>query len=340
MHHIRRFATRLKFFIVVISIFVIFLVINQVAWSQDIKATAVLDTNSIQLGDQINLTLFINQGQNKKITFPGLSDTVIKGIEILGISKIDTLKDGVLSEKLIVTAFDDSVFSIPPFKFLVGTDTVFTNPLKLKVGRPRLDSALVKKIDTTQTFAIFDVKAPIGAPWTLKEFLKDYYPYLLGGLFLILLVIGIFYYLKWRKDKKPLIKFEKPKEPIHVIALRRLDELKEKKLWQRGLYKEYHSELTDIIRGYIEERYMISALELTSHEILALFTQAKQLSDEIFNYLSYILSIADMAKFAKAQPLPTENETSLQNAYTFIEKTKVEKIEQNSLSEQEIEKVN
>ncbi len=290
-------------------------------------ATAKLDSAKIEMGDQVGLTLQVTSTA-LNVRFPQLNDTIIGGVEIISKSGIDTLHKGangvVLMQRFVIQAFEDSTYAIPPFKFLLGNDSLLSNALTLQVGKPRIDKQLASKIDTTHAFVIFDVKTPIDAPWTFKEFLNEYLPYLL----VLLLIAGgvyLFYYFQQkRKNNQPLLRFEKPKEPAHVTALRKLDELKEKKLWQRGFYKEFHSELTEIVRVYIEGRFNIYAMELTSYELLSQFKNQTYINDECYKLLSDMLLLADFAKFAKAEPLPNENELSLQNAYSFVIKTKSE----------------
>jgi len=290
------------------------------------SAKAFIDASQIEMGDQIGLTLQISSS-SLQIRFPILNDTIIKGIDIIEKFPVDTLKADIngllLSQKILITAFDDSTFKIPPFMFLIGKDTFLTNPLTLKVVKPKIDKDLAKKIDTTQAYAIFDIKEPIDAPWTFKEFLLDYYIYFLIIIGLALAGFIGYYFWKKRKLNKPFISFEKPKEPFFITAIRMLDVLKEKKQWQKGHFKEYYSELTDIIRLYLEDRYKITALELTSYEILFALQQLSVLKPELFDDLKRTFTLADLAKFAKAEPLANENELCLNNAYKLINETKL-----------------
>jgi hypothetical protein len=85
----------------------------------------------------------------------------------------------------------------------------------------------------------------------------------------------------------------------------------------------YHSRLTDILREYIENRFKIQAMEQTTDEILFGFRNAA-VDEESKHKLKQVLSLADLVKFAKEQPLPNENESSLSNVYDFIHGTKRE----------------
>ncbi len=102
-----------------------------------------------------------------------------------------------------------------------------------------------------------------------------------------------------------------------------LDEIKVQKLWQQGKEKEYHSQVSDVIRKYIEERFDIYAMEMTSDQI---FRRMRGMSDAdfVFDKLKQLLLLADLVKFAKYHPLPEENELSMMDAYLFVNGTKKE----------------
>jgi len=181
-----------------------------------------------------------------------------------------------------ISCFDSGYHYIPPFIFQYNKDSLSatweTQPLFLHVSR--VDIAPADSSDV-----IFDIKLPGKMPITFSEI----FPWIVGAILIGLLVFILVYYFKKRKKQEPLFKIRKPEEPPHIIALRDLDKLKEKKLWQKGKIKLYYSELTGIIRKYIERRYQTGAMEQTSNEI---------------------------------KPLPDENETALLNAYVFVNETK------------------
>ncbi|MDD4150413.1 MAG: hypothetical protein PHE33_10310 [Bacteroidales bacterium] len=149
------------------------------------------------------------------------------------------------------------------------------------------------------------------------------------ALVLLLLVIGaIVYFFKfYKKDIKPTFFKIKPQLPAHIIALEKLENIHKQKIWAKGQVKEYHVQLTDVVREYIENRFGIYAVEMTSSEILEAFVNL--VSEVDFMKLRQILEIADAVKFAKYQALQNENDLSLRNSFEFVESTK-EIIEENS----------
>ncbi len=308
-------------------IILILLLVSSRLIAQDFSPSVQLDTFQIEIGDQVYMKLNLVQEENLKVSFPKFKHQIIDGIDIVSMSAIDTLskENGkiFLRQNILITAFDDSLFNIPPLPFVSGTDTVYTKALSFDVQKLSIDSTLLSKLDTTEMLPIFDVKAPIDTPWTFKEFWQYYGWYIIALLTAIALFFIIRYFIKRYKENKPLFKAEKPKEPAHITALRKLDKLKEKKLWQSGRAKEYYSELTYILREYLENRYNISALERTSHELIELLRHSKLIDKEHIEEFRQIFSLGDLAKFAKFNPMPDENDLSMKNAYSIIENTKL-----------------
>jgi hypothetical protein len=332
-------------YLYIIAVFSLLVWGPQLSNAQIVLVKAKLDTTVIEIGDQIWLKLSIEQGKTDKIAFPLLKDTIIKGIDVLQTLPIDTqnIKNSrlIISKKYLITAFDFGNFNIPAFPFKKASDTLYTNSLNLRVNPVKLDSTEKAQIDTTQAFPLFDIKGPLDTPWTLKEFIQLYHWYIIGFFVISALVVLIIIYLKRRPKNLPFIKLpEKPKEPAHLIALRELDALKEKKLWQKGFEKEYYLELSDIIRAYIENRYQIPTFERTSQELMAIIKFQKLLNENLFGELNHLLNLADLAKFAKYKPLPNENDLCLKNSYHFVEQTIMEETKSEEYkSEGEVEKI-
>lgn len=211
----------------------------------------------------------------------------------------------------LVTSFDTGTHVIPalsvPFESGNLKDTLRYSNLQLIVkGLP---------VDTTKDFK--DIKQTLKAPVTFKELI----PYILWGTGIILAVLLIWYLIFGRKRNK-LFTTYKPAEPPYIYALRELDNLRNEKLWQNGKEKIYFTKLTEIIRVYIEKRYGINALEMTSDEIISGLRNIIVEEKDSIELLRLMFSTADLVKFAKVRPLPDENEIALLNAYQFVNNTK------------------
>ena len=284
-----------------------------------VKAT--IDSTNILIGQQTKIHLEIAADKSQQLQLPLVSDTLMTGVEILDISKIDTTDIGnnriQMKYDYLITTFDSALYLLPPFKVIAGIDTVYSAELALKVSTVPVD---------TESGKFYDIKDVRKPPFVLMDYLPIFL-WILAILVLLALAVFIIYRLI---NKKSLIPFKKeePYVPPHIRAIRRLDAIKLEKLWQMGKEKVYYSEITETLRKYIEERFDVGAMEMTSGEIL---TGIKKYSDadDAYDNLKQILILADFVKFAKYKPLPDENELSMMNAYLFVNITRKEEIQEN-----------
>jgi hypothetical protein len=176
----------------------------------------------------------------------------------------------------------------------------------------------VRTVPLDTTGEIRDVKPPFSIPISLEEILM----YL--GIAAAVTALGYLGYRVWDKRRRARAgeEYVPPPRPAHVIALEELAILKEKKLWQHGLIKQYYSEVTEIFRRYIENRFHQPALEETTDEILSGLS-ATGFPDDLLGTVAMILRRADLVKFAKHQPSITEHEEILATVYTVVDRTRV-----------------
>ena len=146
----------------------------------------------------------------------------------------------------------------------------------------------------------------------------DYLWLIIAGL-VALLAIGLLIYFT-RQKKQMIPPPPPPPEPLHIRALQALDELEKEDLWQKGAVKEYYVRLTDILRSYIEARFGIPAMERTTDELAGIARRHAGLAAQA-DRIYQILFTADFAKFARAQPLPTEHLAAMQSTRDFITAT-------------------
>jgi len=293
-------------------------VLSQQLYAQNVEAFATLDSTSIMIGDQLTMEVGINIPQGFEVSWPVFADTLSKHIEILKKEQLDTLLDAdrmTLRQKLLITSFDSGFFEIPSIAFTFkheGDTTQFiaiSNKLFLQVYTP--------VVDTTQAFKV--IKGPVSEPYTFREAL----PWIVLALAIVAIVVLLIWYLRKRRKNQPLfVRKPKPVPPPHVTAIQKLEELRLAKIWQQGRLKLYYTKLTDIAREYLEGRYHIDALEMTTDEILDAL-KAQKLNEEIVGKLGASLQLADLVKFAKAQPTALENDLSLSHCIDFVNETKV-----------------
>jgi hypothetical protein len=285
--------------------------------------SAAIDSTTLFIGDQTDLHLQATCEAGEQVQFPVLGDELIPGIEIVDKTIIDTatLKDGRLqyNQYLTLTSFEDSLFYIAPLTFVSGDQTIQSEALTLNVVQPfDVDSA---------DMAITDIKGVYDAPiWWWGIF-----RWVLLALGVVGISIGGYYlitYLQARVSKKDEeLDAVELLRPADEVALEKLDAIREEKIWQSGRVKEYHTQLTDVVREYIARRFEVSSAEQTSDETLRAMRPLLSEKKELFEQLRKMLTLADLVKFAKWQATPDENELSLRSAYTFVkETTSVEEI--------------
>lgn len=275
------------------------------------SSKAALDSTHIMIGDHLRMHLDVTHPVGAQILPMVLKKEEGDVVEFLAQTKWDTVNVGNhvrLRKDLLLTAWDSGYYDVPPLPivFLANAekDTIYTQRIPIEVMVPAADSILA------------DIKPIIEEPieWT------DYIPEL--ALVLILLIAALMWYVASKiktEQKAP------PPPPVvippHEIALQQLKTLKGAQLWQKGEVKAYHSQLTYIIREYLEKRYGIQALEQTTDEILRQM-KGLQLEQEILQRSKTVLETADLVKFAKAEPPATFHDTAMSFGEELIHVTK------------------
>ncbi len=295
----------------IIFTIVVLLSANHAAHAQGARITSRMDATQILVGDQARLFIEIKlNGKNEKVLWPVLPDS-FNHLEVVDKGKIDTVRDGdniSYRQRLLITGFDSGSYTVPSIAFKV---------------KPNYDSAYTVSTDSfqllVQTVAVDTTKAfkPIKDIIKVKGSWLDYIWYILAGALLMLLIIFIVtYFIRNKKAKVPAGPVTPP-ETLQQKTIRLLASLEEKQMWQKGEVKEYYTELTDILRNYIELRFKTPAMELTTDELLYKVRIHREMQP-FEEYLESILHTADMAKFAKSQPLPQEHMAAMEKAIKFV----------------------
>ncbi len=287
------------------------------------SVTAALDSSQITMGYRTAIKVATVESAASpsqlivdKNGFPG-------EVEIVDWVYGDTTEIGngmmEINRALIIQPFDSGVYTIPPFLLVNGPDTVRSKALTLKVNP--VDVSHMEDINPMAPPAKFHSK---WYDW-LPDWLTDYW----GWYLMVLLIIagGICGYLIYTKKVTVNILPQKKRLPPDLVAFNRLNELKDAQLWERGQEKEYYTQLIDILRDYLQERFGINAMEMTSSQILrALRSNEETRMPQ--KYMEKVVEIADYVKFAKVRPMPDDNVRSWQNAMQFVEETKPVPVEE------------
>ena len=290
------------------QLFYILLFVSTIGFAQESKVKAEIDTTNIRIGEQFNLKITVDDTQN--VIMPKLQ---LNGLEIIDSTQVDTIKNSLI-RKYILTGFDSGAFYIPQQQIFVKNQAFLTDSLLVNVATIAIDTTKVKK---------FPIKSIKSEPYTFDDF-KVYIYILLAAL----AIIGFWiYWFVIRKRKEEIEEDTYKAMPPYDEAILKLNELDEKLLWQNNKVKEYYSELTEIVRGYIERELKVPALEKTTDEVLDMLKDFKdaetiQTSEDTIKKLRDLLREADLVKFAKSKPLALEIEEDRKDAQDIVSNLK------------------
>ena len=278
-------------------------------FSQEVKSKVSVDSTNYLVGDYINYLVELSAPKNVEFFFPSIKDSLkkLEFIEQLPLQKKEENGKNSFTYHFVLAGFDSGNVTIPSFQipYKTNKDTAFsilsTDSINLIIHTLAVDTTKEAK----------DIKEPIVIPFNWLE--------LLLWIIAIAVVVTLLYFIykKFIKRKDQGEEVIEIQRPPYEIALNSLDDLEAKKLWQSGKVKEYHTEITEIIRTYFEKRFSLPALELTSDETLELL-KTKNDSSEIIPLTKDFLQNADMVKFAKFVPLNEVNETMIKQARQIV----------------------
>lgn len=300
-----------------------------------VMVTAKLDSVNLLMGKLTTLHMEVVQDQgkpggfrvfenaNKALGYVGVCGD---SIELRTSYKTDTMELGSgriqINYQIPLQAFDSGTYRLPEFVYVSESDSARSNALTLNVV-----SVNVSADDPIAGFA--KVAEPEGAQFF--DFVPDWLADFWWVILIVLLSVVAFIWGMRRYKKEGTVLPKKPEPTPYEVAITGLRKLKEKKLWEQGMEKEYFTDLTDILRVYLDKRFGINAMEMTTREIM----------DNLYNsdvkdkrdYMRQILNVADFVKFAKVRPLPADNIAAYDNAVKFVEETKPVPVEKQAESD-------
>ncbi len=319
----------------IFTIFATFwLLANLAVQAQRTTATVSVEPAEIRIGEQALVTIKAFVPKGHKVQFPVYESEITKGIEVLAMLPADTVEDielQTITQKYVVTSFDSTLYHIPYLQLLDGTDTIRTNNgFGLKVTSVQLSDSTLQALEQIkasqpdsldfEALRLNDITDVVDPKFVWTDLLAGWKTILLILGIHHLILIGVILVMLYLQRPKRTVRPEARILPPDEQAKQALSEIREMRLWQQGMDKEYHTAITDTLRQYIGRRFEVHTLERTSEEIL----EALQHNDDAqqgFLRLQRILRLADLVKFAKLHPSPTENEQSLDDALCFVEQT-------------------
>ncbi len=283
-----------------------------------IRVQAEVDKSIITIGDRLTYTLTIDHQEGIRIEQPGpganLGQFEIKDYQIHDPVK----KDGNIIQifEYEISVFDTGRFIIPPFPVaFFESDT--SRDFQIIQSEPI--EIFVESVLTADNRELRDIKPPQSIPFNLKKWLI----YGIIALIIIGSTVAIIYFMNRRKKGISLFRKEKIR-PAHEIALESLAELRNRwqHMLQKGEAKVLFTEISDLLRKYLENRFFIKASEETTFEISQSLSEM-EIGEKQQIIAVQVLEFADLVKFAKYIPDEGETENTLEMLEKFIDETKL-----------------
>ena len=287
------------------------------ASGQNVVVKAEVDSMMMWIGQQTGLHIEVTCDAGQKIEFPAYRDTIVTGLEIIPPVKTDTQYVNnnqriTVTRSYTVTCFDSALIYIAPIPVNVDGKEYQSNRLAL--------AFMTYDIPEGEEKQIFGPKDNLNAPVKFYE-VKGLILFLL--LAVITIIIAVYLFIRYRDDKPIIRKIKiEPKVPAHIRAITDIEELRQSGGPHSEDSKGYYTQLTDILREYINDRFGFNATEMTSYEILEKLEESRD--RESLSELRDLLSTSDMVKFAKFKPMLNENDRNLVTALEFVNDTKIE----------------
>lgn len=286
---------------------------------QPVVVEAAMDSSVLWMGEQTLIHLSLTQDAGVTVIPPQIESPGIltEGVEVVDLSQPDTTRLNnnrlQIKQEVLVTSFDSGFYYIPPFKYVIEEDTFATESLSLKI-------VPVDVPEEATAADVKDIKNVVAPPFVLWDFVPAWLLILIVAV--VLIAVAVYFVARYYKQRKVEAAIPPEKRiPPYELAMQELKQLRESKLWQQGQEKQYYTRLVDILREYIDSRFGINAMEMTSSQILAALQRNKD-TKEVNKYLNEILSMADFVKFAKMRPMPDDNERVMHRAVDFVELTR------------------
>lgn len=276
-----------------------------------ITANASFDRTAVATGDTFTLRVLVSGARvaPSRVSFASwLQQVPTENI----LSRSAWTRSGAKwVQQFTLIHFDTAALVLPPLTVQLHlNDTIRTNPLQLTVTAPAASASLADMEDIREIY-----REPV--MW------YDHWPWAVGVLLLLVLLR---WWLPRTRRAKPVpqpVPLEIPPPPAHEQALQQLEDLRREKPWASGGLLEYYARLSLIVRGYLEARYGIPALESTTREIKTMLKKTA-FPDAQRSTLEFLLQQADLVKYAEMEPPEQYHEQALAKAVKLVRETAVE----------------
>ncbi|WP_350286578.1 BatD family protein [uncultured Croceitalea sp.] len=314
IENLRLYIQDFKLLLARFTLCLLVLCASQALAQEGSNISAQVDTTSIKIGEQIQYKITVETDSLNIVYFP--EDQTFSPLEMVEALKIDTTKnkDRITLQRIYaLTQFDSGAYTIPPQRIAINEQPFFTDSFQIKVADVVVDTTKQKMFDIKPLIAVEKSNAKL---WWI--------------LFWVFIALAVIIALVWWffLRRKPLTEEEKVALlPPYDRAILQLKELENSRYLIQDEYKKYYSELTDIVRSYLDEDVNISALESTTDQLierLELLKDAGELKieNETISQFKKVLQTADLVKFAKSKPPTSVAEQDRALVENIVVKTK------------------
>lgn len=253
-----------------------------------------VDPPRATVGDRITMTVSVEHARGARAQWPDSLDLAPFEVLDARVSPSRETDSGAVSGAIFtLAAFELGELEIPSFEVtVVGADGASEILATDRYG------VEIVSVGADESGDIRDIREPVSIPLgALRVLLWVLLPLLLAAL-----LYFVARRLRPREEVRTAIPALPPlARPAHEIALAALAELEASALLERGQVKEYHIEVSDILRRYVEGRFRVDALEMTTREVLV-GLERRDVDEKFRDGLRAFLDQCDLVKFAKVRP--------------------------------------
>lgn len=272
-----------------------------------------IDTTDIKIGEQVRFSVTVEADTTALVIFPeGQTFSPLETVEAFATDTTRKNDRMTLQKIYALTQFDSGAYKLPTQRIEINGKGFFTDSAMVNVANVAVDTLAQK---------MYAIKPLM----EVEKSRSGFWLWLLGILFGLAVVGGLLYWFVLRK--KPLSEEEKVALlPAYDRALLELKKLENSKYLIQDEYKQYYSELTHIVRLYLEEDVHVSAMESTTDELIEKLEMRRdagelKLEDDTLKQFKRILQTADLVKFAKSRPESSVAQNDRKSIEEIVTKT-------------------
>ena len=271
-----------------------------------------VDRPSIKIGDPVELVVTAYFPTNGTLSLPEIGRE--KDVVLLSRDWVDVPREDGLTQS-------ESHYSITSFR--LGEHLVSTGTISCAWGEqlfsthfPQVTLEVSTALGAETDSKIADIKGPQKLPGRIPGWI-----WIALGSALAAFLIGLLTSKLW-KNRKTLIP-SAPPIPPHIIAFKALQALKSRELLEKDECNPFYTELSLILRTYLEGRFNLNAPDATTEEIATELSRSPELNEMQKSILQEFMRQADMVKFAKGHPNRITMETAFDSTQKFVEETQL-----------------